>query len=179
MKKIALFILAASSVVCFNACQSNTTAPVNAESTAKINTSPNDSIFTVNEGGYHFTIALPKDLMINNAPRIEHQSSSGELHIKIGDDFWLVAAEGKANLETIKSELGEDMLFTFKVVEEDKNTLVYQRFLPDGTEYDYSFRSLSQVGSNYYVFKACDEGEFTKEEVTKMKHSVGSVQQAV
>ncbi len=179
MKKILLLSLVASTIVCFNACQSNTTAPVNAESNTKINISPNDSLFIVNEGGYHFAIALPKDLMINDAPRIEHQSSSGELHIKIGDDFWLVATEGQANLETIKTELGEDMLFTFKVVEEDQSSLVYQRFLPDGTEYDYSFRSLSQVGSKHYVFKACDEGEFTKEEVTKMKRSVGSVQQAV
>jgi hypothetical protein len=117
--------------------------------------------------------------MINDAPRIEHQTSSGELHIKIGEDFWLVAVEGQSNLDGIKSELSEDMLFTFKVVEEDKASLVYQRFLPDGTEYDYSFRGTSEVAGKHYIFKACDEGEFTKDEITKMRHSVGSVQQAV
>jgi hypothetical protein len=179
MKKSTLLIIAASAILFFDACQSAPTTPTEQPEVVKINISPNDSLFVVDQGGYQFAIALPKDLMINDAPRIEHQSSSGELHIKIGDNFWLVAIEGQSSLDQVKSELGEDMLFTFKVVEEDKSTMVYQRFLPDGTEYDYSFRSMNQVGQKYYMFKACDEGEFTKEEVGKMRHSVSSVQQAV
>lgn len=179
MKKSTLFTLAAAATITFSACQNSSTPPPATSEVSPTNISPNDSLFVVNEGGYHFAIALPKDLMINDAPRIEHQSGSGELHIKIGTDFWLVATEDQTNLDGMKSELGEDMLFTFKVVEEDKSSMVFQRFLPDGTEYDYSFRGISQVGDKHYVFKACDEGEFTKEEITKMKHSAVSVQQAV
>ncbi|MEN9640145.1 MAG: hypothetical protein RLZZ262_2014 [Bacteroidota bacterium] len=179
MKKITSIALVTASLAILNSCDNPQTEAGTPATESEITLSPNDSLVVINEGVYQFAITLPKDLMINHAPQIEHMSSTGELHIKIGNDFWLVASESQQNLDAIKTELGEDQLFSFKVVEEDKSTMVFQRFLPDGTEYDYSMRGMSQVGNKHFVFKACDEGEFTKEAVTKMKHSVSSVHQAV
>lgn len=179
MKKITRFAFVLASITALNSCENPASEATPTANAPKTECSPNDSLVVINEGVYQFAITLPKDLMINHTPRIEHLSSTGELHIKIGEDFWLVASEGQQNLDAIKSELSEDQLFSFKVVEEDPSTMVFQRFLPDGTEYDYSMRGMSQVGDKHYVFKACDEGEFTKEEVTKMKRSVASVHQAV
>jgi hypothetical protein len=179
MKKITQCAFVLASLAILESCENTQTTGTPIAETQKIQCSPNDSIVVINEGIYHFAITLPKDLMINHAPRIEHQSATGELHIKIGEDFWLVASESQQNLDAIKSELGEDQLFSFKIVEEDQSTMVFQRFLPDGTEYDYSMRGMTQVGDKQYIFKASDEGEFTKEEVTKMKNSVASVHQAV
>jgi hypothetical protein len=169
MKKITSIALVTASLAILNSCDNPQTEAGTPATESEITLSPNDSLVVINEGVYQFAITLPKDLMINHAPQIEHMSSTGELHIKIGNDFWLVASESQQNLDAIKTELGEDQL----------STMVFQRFLPDGTEYDYSMRGMSQVGNKHFVFKACDEGEFTKEAVTKMKHSVSSVHQAV
>ncbi len=139
----------------------------------------NDSLFNVNESGYSFQIILPKDLMISNTPRILVNQSTGDLHIQLGEQFWIVASQEKSDMTNIKTVMDEDMLFTNKVMEETQNSLLVQRILPDGTTYDYNFRSFSEVAGKPYVFKTSEEGEFSIESVKRMRQAIASIREKV
>lgn len=175
MKKITLIAGIITSVVAFEACNSGETSAPQAEN--PVMTNPNDSLFTVNQAGYNFQIVLPKDLMIANAPDIAVNEATGELNIVLGNQFWIVASQEQMDMNALKTELEEDMLFTNKVVEESNNSLLVQRILPDGTTYDYSYQSLSQIQGKPYVFRTSEEGEFSMESVNRMRQAISSIHQ--
>lgn len=175
MKNLALSIAIASCLFFVQSCSDESQKqPENS-----IALQPNDSLFHVNEGGYNFNIILPKDMMIDNVPSISVNSATGELNLHLGNQFWIVASLEKADIASIKAELNEDMLFTSRIVEESNNSIMYQRILPDGTEYDYSFKCSNEVGGKPYFFRTCEEGEFNMENVGRMKQAISTVHTSV
>jgi hypothetical protein len=136
----------------------------------------NDSLFHVDQAGYNFNIILPKDLMISSNPEIKVNEATGELNIRLGEHFWIVASQEKVDLSAMKAALSDDMLFKPEIIEENASSILYKRVLPDGTEYDYSFKSCSEISGKPYLFKTSEEGEFSKESVTKMKDAISSIQ---
>jgi len=177
MKNNLFALLFVGFLLLTQSCQND---PVNsAVTTDKIQLSENDSLFEVNDGGYKFSIVLPKDLMINATPDIVLNGATGELHITVGEQFWIVATQEKGDLNNFKSALADDMLFKHEVVEENSQSLLFKRVLPDGTEYDYSYKSCSDISGTPYVFRTSEEGEFTKDNVTRMKQAINTVRASV
>jgi hypothetical protein len=176
MKKTTLLLSALSFLTVLNSCENQSTAT---EKKAEITLQPNDSLFTVNEGGYNFQIVLPKDLMIANTPSISMNEATGELNIRCGEQFWIIASLEKTDIPAIKNMINEDMLFTSRVIEETNNSILFQRILPDGTEYDYNYRSISNIDGKPYIFKTSEEGEFSMESVGRMKLAISTVHQSV
>ncbi len=173
MKKTGFLLTILALICAMQACETSTQPAVQqAEAMPK---SPNDSLFAVNEGGYNFAIFLPKDLMIENEPEIRFNSATGDLHIRIGERFWIVASQESKDISKLKEEINENMLFTSRIIEETNNALLYQRLLPDGRAYDYNYRYLSSIGGKPYFFKTCEEGEYSKESVDMMKSAIMSV----
>lgn len=173
MKKQIFILLCAGSGILFQSCN-NETGTTTAQ-TEKIQLAENDSIFNVNESGFKFSIVLPKDLMINESPQIKMNTATGELHITLGEKFWIVASQEKGDVNKFKADMEDDMLFKHEIVEENTQSLMYKRVLPDGTEYDYSYKSCNDVSGIPYIFRTSEEGEFTKENVTRMKTAIGTV----
>jgi len=176
MKNLTLFLVCMIAAVVFNSCHSGEVKE-NKPAAAVLN--PNDSLFMVNEGGYQFQIILPKDMMIASTPSIKMNEATGDLHIQCGEQFWIVATLEKTDIPAIKTAIGEDMLFTSKIVEETNNSILYQRMLPDGALYDYNFRSVQEIAGKSYSFRTSEEGEFSMESVNRMKQAIGSIQQSV
>lgn len=176
MKKLVLFPIAVLTLIAFQACQNE---PVKQAAQAELQLDPNDSLFTINDGGYTFRIILPKDIMIANTPVIQLNGATGDLNIRCGDKFWIVASMEKNDIAGIKNSIHEDMLFTSKIIEETNNSLLYQRLLPDGAAYDYNYRSICDVGGKSYTFRTSEEGEFSLESVNRMKQSISSVRESV
>jgi len=174
------FLITLGSVAMLCVVQSCNNAPKEpAQVVAKEPQSANDSLFTIKEGGYEFAIYLPKDLMIENTPEIDFNSATGDMHIRIGEKFWIIASQENKDMASLKEEISENMLFSSRVIEESANTLLYQRLLPDGKAYDYNFRSLSSIGGKPYFFRTCEEGEYSKESVDLMRTAIMSAHSAV
>jgi hypothetical protein len=176
MKKLVLLPITILGMIVFNACQHESSKQA---AQAELQLNPNDSVFTVNDGGYTFRIILPKDIMIANAAVIQLNSATGDLHIQCGEQFWIVASLEKTDMAGIKTTINEDMLFTSKIIEETNNSLLYQRLLPDGAAYDYNYRSICDVAGKSYTFRTSEEGEFSLESVNRMKASISSVRESV
>lgn len=173
MKRKVLSMIVVALVLINQSCD---TTPKQAEEQIQSKAqSSNDSLFKVNEGGYDFAIYLPKDLMIENTPEIIFNGATGDLHIRIGEQFWIVASQEKKDIAAIKSEIEENMLFTSRIIEENGTSVLYQRLLPDGSAYDYSYRNVSSINGKPYFFKTSEEGEYSRESVDLMKTAITSV----
>ncbi|MFN0033107.1 MAG: hypothetical protein ACKVOR_13185 [Flavobacteriales bacterium] len=175
MKNFIPMLMAACAAIVITSCQNS---PQH-DAAKGIALMPNDSLFHISEGGYDFNIILPKDMMIENSPSISVNSATGELNIQLGNQFWIVASQEKGDMKTVKAELNEDMLFMSRIIEESNNSLLYQRVLPDGSAYDYSYKCSNEVSGKPYFFRTCEEGEFTMENVGRMKVAISSVHSAV
>jgi len=182
MKGKVLFIIGIALVILNQSC--NTTTKQSEEQVQSKAQSANDSLFKVNEGGYDFAIYLPKDLMIENTPEITFNGATGDLHIRIGEQFWIVASQEKKDIALVKAEIEEalvkaeieeNMLFTSRIIEENGTSVLYQRLLPDGSAYDYSYRNISSINGKPYFFKTSEEGEYSRESVDLMKTAINSV----
>lgn len=176
MKKYSLLSIIAAIIFAMPSCNTQSNSETK---TAETQLQPNDSIFNVNEGGYSFQIILPKDMMIANVPEISLNEATGDLHIQLGEQFWIIASQEKMDMPAIKNAINDDMLFTNRIVEETNNSILFQRILPDGTTYDFNFRSFSEVGGKPYLFKTAEEGEFSIESVNRMRQAISSVHQNV
>lgn len=177
MKKTVFVVCAFLSIIFIQSC--DTAQPEAEKAVEAILADPSDSLFVIKEGGYDFAFFLPKDLMIENDADIEFNGATGDLNVRIGENFWIVASlEGKT-LAGMKEEISNDMLFDNRIIEETENSVLYQRMLPDGKTYDYNFRSFAEVGGKAYFFRTSEAGEYSIESVDLMKSAIESVRPGI
>ncbi len=170
MKKNHTLLTLLAGIFWLHAC--NPTQNSSTPAASIVTQGPNDSLFTVNEEGYQFAIYLPKDLIIDHEPDIEFNSASGNLNIRIGDQFWIVASQEQKDFKEVKSEINDNMLFSCRVIEDTGSAVLYQRILPDGKAYDYNYRAVAMIGGKPYFFRTCEEGEYSRESVELMRSAI-------
>jgi hypothetical protein len=139
---------------------------------AEIELQRNDSLFVIDESDFHFRIALPKDIMINSEPIIELSEKGQSLHIICGVSFHIVAEY--TDMKTTKLPAGEG-IFHYDIIDNEDQSFVFKRMLPDGRLYDYGLVQFSSIGENDYVFSSFTEGEFVLNDVLRMKSALASV----
>ena len=132
----------------------------------------NDSLFVIDEGDFHFRIVLPKDIMINSEPIIELASNGQSLHITCGSTFHLVAE--MIDTQATRTPLGSG-IFHYDIIDNEDQSFVFKRILPDGNSYDYGLIQYSSIGENDYAFHSSTEGEFSLNDVLRMKGALASV----
>jgi hypothetical protein len=172
MKKCILFLSVA--FIVFAACQQQAVNHAANSTTRALG--PNDSLFRIAEGPYHFSLCLPKDMMINNTPQVQLNSATGELNIQMGERFHLVIAARQQDLAQIESDLKTDDLFTNQIVESDHSSLMYQQVLPTGETYSYQFcKNVTTPDGTPYFVCTSPMGEFSMESVSRMKQVVNTI----
>jgi hypothetical protein len=172
MKKLILIFSCSLVLMSIQSCQPGRNADNTGANGPK---TANDSLFVIHEGGHDFAIYLPKDLMIENTADIKFNDATGDMHMQIGDKFWIIASQENIDMDSLRKEVNENVLFTSLVVEETVNGILYQRLLPDGKAYDYNYRGIVTVGDKTYIFRTSEAGEFSRENVELMKVAIQSV----
>lgn len=142
---------------------------------AAIELQANDSLFLVDEGDFQFRIVMPKDIMIANTPIIE-PGKNNTLHIRCGNDFNIVATLGASDLSDVMSAQKNDHLFQYQVLDNEDQSVVFKRVLPDGKTYDYRLMQSFQIGEKAYTFRTAPDSEFDLPAVLRMKSALASVQ---
>jgi hypothetical protein len=136
---------------------------------------PNDSLFHVADGPFHFAIFLPKDMMIVNDAEIRFVPAKGELEIGITNSFRLTVIEQESDLKSLLDSTEDEGIFTNKVVDEDERTIVYQQILPGGKEWFYQVIGKATPGEASYTFRSDPMGEYTLEDARRMAAAIRSI----
>lgn len=139
---------------------------------AELELQRNDSLFFVDEADFHFRIALPKDLMINHSPQISLDDEKNNLEIACGPNFKLMVEIH----DTFTTTLAEsDGIFTHLVIDNEDNSCLYSRNLPDGRTFDFGLIQQIRIQDKFYTFSSAKEGEYTLQDVLKMRSALASV----
>ena len=83
----------------------------------------------LSEWGFNLLIMVPKS-DVYGKPEVT-LTESGALQIFVGIDFGIEIMYGDADIELLKQDLKEDLVFTTDIVKEEENALVYAQNIPD------------------------------------------------
>ena len=132
----------------------------------------NDSLFVVDQGNFHFRIILPKDLMIANVPALTLSNDESKLHITCGSDFHIIAQRKADKLNELPRK---DGIFQYEILDEEFDSSVFKRLLPDGKTYDYGIFQCTSVGNTHYLFQSDSEGEYDLQDALRMQSALATI----
>jgi hypothetical protein len=173
MKTQSCFVLISIAVcLCLAGCQ-----PAKHEGLPDvgITRSEKDSMIMVNQGGFEFSILLPRDLLSAHKAEINYNETTGLLEVGIGPGFMFTISREAADLVSLRKELSEELFYKNQITQEDGRSLLYQRALPDGKAYFYQYITNLEIGANPFHARTISEGEFTLDQVEKIKAAIQTI----
>jgi len=168
MNKTLLFSVIITGLIVFTGC----IIPGVRRERSEIELPRNDSLFVIEEGDFHFRLVLPKDLMIVHEPVITLLETENKLSITCGPSFQIFACLSEHDL--IKSQERNGIL-NYNILDNEDQCVVYSRLLPDGTIYDYGMQQQTALNGQNYYFETDLNGEFSMDDVLRMKLALASI----
>ena len=128
----------------------------------------------LSEYGYNLSIMVPRADM--NGVADVKLSERGTLEIVIGLDYGLEIMFGDGDLELLKTDLRDGLVFDSEILKEDKNTLVYTQFIPDsGVKIQNHFMHVFKAGDNVYEIRDIVAREYGSGMIEKMLQSARTI----
>ncbi len=128
----------------------------------------------LSEWGFNLIVMVPKE-EINGAPEVT-LTERGALEIVVGLDFGIEIMYGEADIELLKMDLKEDLVFTSEIIKEEENALVYSQNIPEsGVKTQNHFLYKAQVGSEVYEVRDVIDGEFGSGMIEKMLEAAKTI----
>ena len=124
--------------------------------------------------GYNLSIMVPKAEM-NGVAEVE-LTESGALQIIIGLSYGIEIMYGAGDIELLKQDLEEDLIFNSEIVLEEKNALVYTLNIPDvGVKFQNHFMYRAEIGNDIYEVRDIAAQEYGLGMIEKMLESAKTI----
>ena len=121
----------------------------------------------LSQWGFNLVIMVP-EAATNGEPEVT-LTERGALEIVVGSDFGLEIMYGDGDIELLKTDLKEDLVFTSKIVKEEENALVYTQDIPDsGVKTQNHFLYKAVVGNDTYEVRDLLDEEYGEGMIEKM-----------
>jgi hypothetical protein len=128
----------------------------------------------LSQWGFNLIVMVPKEDM-NGAVEVT-LTERGALEIVVGLDFGIEIMYGEADLELLKMDLKEDLVFTSEILKEEENALIYSQNIPEsGVKTQNHFLYKAQVGSEVYEVRDLIDGEFGSGMIEKMLEAAKTI----
>jgi len=126
------------------------------------------------EWGFDLTIMIP-EAEIHGDPEVV-LTERGALEIIVGLDFGLEIMFGEGDLELLKMDLKDDLVFTSEIIKEEENAIIYTQDIPDsGVKTQNHFLYKAEVGTNIYEIRDIVDGEYGAGMIEKMLEAAKTV----
>jgi hypothetical protein len=110
--------------------------------------------------------------MIANEPSLTLSNEDSQLHITCGEDFHLIAQRKTDKHNALPNK---DGIFHYEILDEEFDSSVFKRVLPDGKTYDYGIFRCTSVGNTNYLFQSDAEGEYDLQDALRMQSALASI----
>jgi hypothetical protein len=128
----------------------------------------------LSEWGFNLTVMVP-EAEIHGDPEVV-LTERGALEIVVGLDFGLEIMFGEGDLELLKMDLKDDLVFTSEIVKEEENAIIYTQDIPDsGVKTQNHFLYKAEVGTDVYEIRDIVDGEFGSGMIEKMLEAAKTV----
>lgn len=116
--------------------------------------------------GFLATIQIP-DTTVGIAEY--NETNWGALEIKVGKGFGISIQSGEGNMELLKKDLKEDLVFTNEIIAETPNSIIYKRTIKDAEIKPlYHFFYFDTIDGYIVEVKSLDMEEYTQKNVEDM-----------
>ena len=174
MKK-GIYLLTLIAVITLTACGGSETEKT-VGNTEVVNLKGLEEL-NLSEYGYDLVIMVPK-ADISGVADVK-LTERGTLEIVIGMDYGLEIMFGDGDVELLKTDLKEGLVFNTEIISEEKDALVYTQDIPDsGVKTQNHFMYRAEVGENIYEVRDIVEREYGLGMIEKMLESAKTIKAA-
>ena len=176
MKKFTYFI-AILSCIAFVSCDGGKAEESNQQEEVKTTTLKGYETLDLNQWGFQMAIMIP------NAE--EHGEAEvtlterGALEIIVGQSFGIEIMYGEGDIELLKMDLKDDLVFVSEIVKEDENSLIYKQDIPDsGVKTQNHFFYRAQIGTDIYEVRDLIDGNYGLGLIEKMLEASKTIKES-
>lgn len=131
----------------------------------------------LNQWGFQMSLMIPNAEQNGEAEVV--LTERGALEIVVGSSFGIEIMYGEGDLELLKMDLKEDLVFTSEIVSEDENSLVYKQDIVDsGVKTQNHFFYRAQVGTDIYEVRDLIDGNYGLGMIDKMLDGVKTLKES-
>ena len=175
MKQL-IYILTACLLIGWASCGDKTTNDATTEDLEVTELKGYEEI-DLSKWGFNLTMMIP-NAEENGEPKIE-LTEMGSVQIVIGSSFGVEIMYGEGNIELLKKDLKEDLVFSSEILKEEENAIVYTQDIPDaGVKTQNHFFYKAQVGNDTFEVRDLMEGEYGEGMIEKMLTAAKTIKAA-
>lgn len=128
----------------------------------------------LSQWGFNLTVMIPKE-ELHGAAEVT-LTERGALEIVVGLDFGLEIMYGEGDIELLKMDLKDDLVFSSEIIKEEENALIYsQNILDSGVKTQNHFLYKAQIGVEVYEIRDIVDGEFGSGMIEKMLEAAKTI----
>lgn len=130
----------------------------------------------LNQWGFQMSIMVPNAEQNGEAEVI--LTERGALEIIIGSTYGIEIMYGEGDIDLLKMDLKEDLVFTSEVIKEDEKFIIYKQDIPDsGVKTQNHFFYRAQLGTDVYEIRDLIDGNYGMGMIEKMLESVNTLKE--
>lgn len=173
MKQLAI-LFSLLSVLVFSSCGNETPSDENTENTDETVQLKGFEELNLTDYGFNLSIMVP-EAETNGAPEVV-LTERGALEIIVGSSFGIEIMYGEGDLELLKTDLQEDLVFKSEIIKEEENALIYKQDIPDsGVKTQNHFFYKAVVGKDIYEVRDVMEGEYGEGMIEQMLEAAKTI----
>jgi len=117
--------------------------------------------------GFEMTLMVPNEE--ENGSAVVNLTERGALEVAVGKGFGVEIMFGEGDIELLKMDLKEDLVFISEILKEEENALVYTQDIPgSGVRTQNHFFYKAQLGTNVYEVRDMVDGEYGQGMIEEM-----------
>lgn len=113
----------------------------------------------LNQWGFEMTLMVP-NAADNGEPEVV-LTERGALEVLVGTSFGIEIMFGEGDIDLLKTDLKENLVFNSEIVKEEEDAIVYTQEIPDaGVKTQNHFFYKKQIGADVYEIRDLIDGEY-------------------
>ncbi|PKP47145.1 MAG: hypothetical protein CVT95_05995 [Bacteroidetes bacterium HGW-Bacteroidetes-12] len=120
---------------------------------------------------------FPMSVMVpdaeNNGEAQVTLTNRGALEIIVGQNFGIEIIYGEGDIDLLKMDLEEDLVFSSEIIKEEENLLIYKQNIPEsGIKTQYHFFQKVVIGSDIYEVRDLQGEQYEEKMIEDMIKAV-------
>ncbi|MBL1231947.1 MAG: hypothetical protein P1U44_12920 [Vicingaceae bacterium] len=128
----------------------------------------------LNQWGFPMVIMVP-DAENHGEPQVV-LTNRGALEIVVGNSFGIEIMYGEGDIQLLKMDLEEDLVFVSEIVSEEENLLVYKQDIPEsGVKTQHHFFYKATINNDIYEIRDLQSEQFGEKMIQDMIKAVKTI----
>lgn len=131
----------------------------------------------LNQWGFQMEMMVPN--AEENGEAQVTLTERGALEIVVGQGFGIEIMYGEGDIELLKMDLKDDLVFVSEIVKEEENSLIYKQDIPNsGVKTQNHFFYRAQIGADIYEVRDLIDGNYGLGLIEKMLEASKTIKES-